>query len=573
MTERLARLRGQVDAWIGHARALAWLGEAEVQAMQQLERRSPADLFNPAHSARPLVVAFFGGTGVGKSSLLNRLAGQHLARVGVQRPTSHEITVYVHEAVKLATLTDRFPVQQIHIERHADASRSDVLWVDMPDIDSVEKGNRELAFAWLPHVDLLIYVVSPERYRDEIGWGVLRQHGHRHGWMFVMNHWDEGALEQQADLISILHGAGFDDPLVLHTCCGGEPCPDDQFPELEASIRAVQAQHGQHELERLGHLAHFDDLAALLQTATQRLGNTADWQTVQAGFHQDWERMAAAVLDGMTWPIQEIAAEFAGRDTGLLTRLLGAPNASTGVTRQKPGATQPASRTGLEQHAAGTLWDPWAQGKLTEVSDTLEIALRRIGVSPQPLLARLQPVIDAAAQSVGQRLEESLRQGLARPGTAWQRALRRITGAALSLLPAAALLWVAYQVVTGFLLGATGEGAYLGADFAINSGLLVLVSWLLPYLLHRHLKPSMETTVTRALRTGLELGLEELKAQVDAALGATDAERAGLQAEAGRLLEELGQQREGSRPTSGPAVARLLSTQPRPAAAGPGATA
>ena len=37
------------------------------------------------------------------------------------------------------------------------------------------------------------------------------------------------------------------DPLVLHTCCGVTSCPDDRFAELEASIRAVQTQHGQQE--------------------------------------------------------------------------------------------------------------------------------------------------------------------------------------------------------------------------------------------------------------------------------------------------------------------------------------
>ncbi len=209
MTERVSQLRERVGAWIARAQAMAWLGETELKALRQVEQRTPADLFTRAQPARPLVVAFFGGTGVGKSSLLNRLAGQAIARVGVERPTSHEVTVYVHAAVELATLAEHFSVNQVRIARHADAARRDVLWIDMPDIDSTEQGNRELAFAWLPHVDLLIYVVSPERYRDDIGWRVLRRRGHRHGWMFVMNHWDEGATEQQADLVAILHRGRF----------------------------------------------------------------------------------------------------------------------------------------------------------------------------------------------------------------------------------------------------------------------------------------------------------------------------------------------------------------------------
>jgi 50S ribosome-binding GTPase len=567
MTDRLTRLRGQVGAWISRAQVMAWLDAVELQALQRLEQHTPADLFSRAQPVRPLVVAFFGGTGVGKSSLLNRLAGQDIARVGVERPTSHEVTVYVHEAVELATLPEHFPVEQVHIARHADRARHDVLWIDMPDIDSTERDNRELAFAWLPHVDLLVYVVSPERYRDDIGWRVLRQRGHRHGWMFVMNHWDEGTPEQQADLLMILHEAGFADPVVLHTCCGDRPCPDDRFAELEASIRAVQAQHGQQELERLGHLAHLHDLAALVQAGRQRLGRTADWVNLQAAFRREWARTAAAIVDGMTWPIQEIGAEFASRDAGLLTRLLENREDTPRASRHGAGETRAATRTAMEQQAATTLWDTWAQGKLAEVVDTLEIALRRIGVAPQPLLARLQEVTDAAARTIGQRLQQSLRLGLAHPGTAWQRALRRGTGAALNLLPVVALLWVSYQVVTGFLHGATGQAAYLGADFAINSALLVLVAWLLPFLLHRRLKPSLETTVAHALRTGLELGLEELNARAEAAFAATDTERGLLLAEAGKLLDELGRHGDEPHPAPSAAVARLLTTQARPGTA------
>jgi 50S ribosome-binding GTPase len=567
MTDRLSQLRERVGAWITRAQSMAWLGEAELQALQQVERHTPADLFRCAQPARPLVVAFFGGTGVGKSSLLNRLAGETIARVGVERPTSHEVTVYVHEAVELATLPEHFPVQQVRIAHHADAARRDVLWIDMPDIDSTEQGNREQVFSWLPHIDLLVYVISPERYRDDIGWRVLRQRGHRHGWMFVLNHWDEGAPEQEADLFSILHEAGFSDPLVLHTCCGEKSCPDDRFAELEASIKAVQSQHGQQELERLGHLAHLQDLSALLQSALLRLGKASDWQKTRGDFQREWSQAAVAITDGMSWPIQEVAAEFASRDAGLLARLLGDRTDTSSATRQGAEETRPARRQSLEHQATTALWDAWAQGKLAEVCDTLEIDLRRIGVAPQPLLTRLQPAIESAGQTVNQRLQQSLRQGLARPGTALQRSLRRVTGAALSLLPLAALLWVSYQVVTGFLHGATGQAAYLGANFAINGILLVLVAWLLPYLLHRRLRPSTETTVIRALRAGFGLGLEELGGQTHAAFAAASAERDDLLAEAGKLLDELDRHGGAPHPSPGARVARLLTTQGPPEAA------
>jgi hypothetical protein len=561
MSDRLRQLRAQVDAWISRARDLGWLGETEHRALGELESHTPDELFSPGQPLRPLVVAFFGGTGVGKSSLLNRLAGQTIARVGVERPTSHEVTVYVHEAVELATLPEHFPVHQVRIARHADPERRDVLWVDMPDIDSTEQANRELVFAWLPHVDLLVYVVSPERYRDDIGWRVLRQRGHRHGWMFVMNRWDEGAPEQESDLLAILHEAGFADPLVLHTCCGSAPCPGDRFAELEALIRAVQTQHGRQELERRGHLAHLQDLAALLQTALRRLGPGDEWRESRSGFQRDWSHAVAAIADGLAWPIQEVAAEFAGRETGLLARLLGERGAAPAARAPNAGGERPAPRRALERQATQALWDAWAQGKLTEVCDALEISLRRIGVTPRPLLARLQPELERAGETVTRALEQTLRQGLARPGMAWQRVLQRATGLALNLLPMAALFWVSYQVVAGFLRGATGQAAYLGIDFAINGLLLVLVAWLLPWLLHRRLRPSTESTVIRALHTGLALGLETLNGRTDAAFDAAGAERDALVSEADTLLGELQRPGGARHPAPGATIARLLTAQ------------
>jgi len=563
MSDRLRQLRAKVGTWISRARDLGWLGEAEQRALGQLESHTPDELFSPGQSLRPLVVAFFGGTGVGKSSLLNRLAGQPIARVGVERPTSHEVTLYLHEAVELAALPEHFPVHQVRIARHTDAARRDVLWIDMPDIDSTEQTNRELVFAWLPHVDLLVYVISPERYRDDIGWRVLRQRGHRHGWIFVMNRWDEGAPEQETDLLAILHEAGFTDPLVLHTCCGDALCPDDRFAELEAFIRSVQIQHGRQELERLGHLAHLQDLAALLHAALRRLGTAEEWREARNSFQRDWSGAAAAIADGLAWPIQEVAAEFAGRETGLLARLLGERAGSSAASAGKSGGERPAApRRALEQQAPGALWDAWAQSKLAEVCDALEIALRRIGVAPGPLLARLRPELERAGETVTASLDQALRQGLARPGMAWQRTLRRATGAALNVLPVAALLWVSYQVVAGFLRGSAGQAAYLGIDFAINGLLLVLVAWLLPWLLHRRLRPSTEATVVRALHAGLALGLENLNGRTDAAFDAAGEEREALRGEAGALLGELQRPAGAPHAVPGASVSRLITARP-----------
>lgn len=552
MTDALPRLHAAVAAWFARAQAAGWLEATDLESLQRLERGTPADLFAAA-TQRPLVVAFFGGTGVGKSSLINRLAGAPIARVGVERPTSHEVTAYVHEAVALADLPEALPLDQVRIARHTDAARRDVLWLDMPDIDSTEQRNRALALAWLAHVDLLVYVVSPERYRDDAGWRVLRARGRRHGWLFVMNHWDEGAPEQLQDLRELLRRDGFADPVILRTCCGtgngAGGCPDDEFETLETTIRELQARHGQQELERLGRRARLRDLGEALEHALRRCGAPEDWDALHAAFAARWTTTAGELRAGLDWPIREIAAEFAARDANPLARLLGA--------RAAHGGDVPADAPAGERRAVETLWDAWADGKLQGVVDQTEIALRAAGIPPQPLLRRLQARLEDAAAHMRPRLQDALRLGLARPGAPWQRALRRVTGAAMALLPVAALAWVAYHVVQGFLQGTTGSGAFLGSDFAINSALLVGSAWLLPWLLHRRLRPSVEKSVTRALHAGLAEGLDELQRAADAAFTEADEGRRELLEAAQALLQDIAGTGGGAAPPN-PVLARLL---------------
>ncbi|RMF70981.1 MAG: GTP-binding protein, partial [Planctomycetota bacterium] len=160
MSVQLEQAFSEASDWFARARAAGWLSETDAAALDRIERAAPGDLFDD-YESRPLVVAFFGGTGVGKSSLLNRLAGVDLARTGVERPTSREVTLFAHESVALHRLDDQLPLEHVCVKRHSDTARRDVLWIDMPDIDSTAPENRELALTWFAYIDLVVYVVSP----------------------------------------------------------------------------------------------------------------------------------------------------------------------------------------------------------------------------------------------------------------------------------------------------------------------------------------------------------------------------------------------------------------------------
>lgn len=534
MIDSFAAAAAETQGWFERVHAGGWLTTREMERFLSLEQRTPADLFTGA-DRRPLVVAFFGGTGVGKSSLLNRLAREKIAQTGVERPTSREVTIYVHESVELAKLPAELPVEHVHIKRHGDDARRDVLWIDAPDIDSAEESNRQLALAWLPHIDLLVYVVSPERYRDDVGWRVLRERGGKHGWMFVINRWDEGDARQKDDFAGMLREAGFDAPLLLCTSCAIEnqslfSLPSaEEFSQIEEAIQALLAEHGVRELERLGHRARLMEMRGAINDAAQRLGDDDRWARVHAAREVQWRRTRDALVQGLEWPIRAAAGRLAVRQQSVLSsavrRAVAEAKSELMLNRAKPEAT----KSNADPSAGGpdvadsseitrNLWDEWTSDKLSECVDALEVEVRRTGIAAGPLRSGLDSVADVAQPTVTAPIEQRLREALARPGTRLQRALRRVTGFLMTLLPVLALLWVAYNVVTGYYRASRGQGGYLGSDFAVSSVLLIAVAWAVPFVCDRLLRPSLERAALSAMRQGLANGLDVLGDKIRGAI-------------------------------------------------------
>ncbi len=522
MSDQLQELTVRVREWAEAAAADGWLHADDVACCAALERGRPTDLF-AGQTARPLVVALFGGTGVGKSSLLNRLAGAPIARVGVERPTSREVTLYVHESVALADLPAELPVNAVRIERHAGDAFRAALWIDAPDIDSTAEQNRQAALAWLPHVDLVCYVVSPERYRDDAGWRVLHSRGHKHGWAFIINHWDEGDPQQVADLTRLLTAAGFEQPLVLRTCCRrAAPVPDD-FARLRELVTDLLAAQGVQELERVAIRARGQELRAALASARRRLGAEATWEALTDAAAQRWACTAETLTAGLEWAMQTAARRAAAHEHTLLKRLQGAVSSAS-----LPGSVAPASLPVNAPPAKPTeltsgIWDDWATGKVHACLDAIEVHAGQAGLATVPWQTRLAPVGEHAAAGVAACLEDHVRSALAQPGHTLRRVARRVTGFLMTFLPAAAVLWVAYAALTGYHAATRGSGPFFGTPFAVHSALVVLLAWLVPFLLDRWLRPSTEQTVLRALRVGLRSGLRGVGAELEEALGACQA--------------------------------------------------
>ena len=117
-----------VKRWALSAQSRDWLEAADVEALDKLEAESADDLFTQGR-VRPLLVGFFGGTGAGKSSLLNRLAGERIAAVGVERPTSRRATLYLHRSQTIGSLPEQSPILETDTRYHSVQGKDQIAWI------------------------------------------------------------------------------------------------------------------------------------------------------------------------------------------------------------------------------------------------------------------------------------------------------------------------------------------------------------------------------------------------------------------------------------------------------------
>ena len=120
--------------------------------------------------AETYVLALVGGTGVGKSSLLNALAGSSVSAASVRRPTTAHPLAWVPAAGRpdLAALLAWLGVPEDRCAttgaRRSGTSRSSTCrtWTRS------RRDHRERVEAILPTVDAVAWVTDPEKYHDAV---------------------------------------------------------------------------------------------------------------------------------------------------------------------------------------------------------------------------------------------------------------------------------------------------------------------------------------------------------------------------------------------------------------------
>ena len=205
------------------------------RVVQLAEGRLPEDDVRPARdlverAGRRLdlglahtVIALAGATGSGKSSIFNALAGRELSTVGVRRPTTGVAQACVWGASEGDELLEWLAIPRRHRMDGGDEGLDGLVLLDLPDHDSTEVAHRLEVDRLAGVVDLLVWVLDPQKYADAaLHYRYIRAMApHESVTLFVLNQSDRLRGDELnaciADLRRVLRDDGLRDPDILAT--------------------------------------------------------------------------------------------------------------------------------------------------------------------------------------------------------------------------------------------------------------------------------------------------------------------------------------------------------------------
>lgn len=244
-----------------------------------------------AIKGQPLTIGLLGGTGVGKSSLMNALAGVKIASMSDRRPHTDRVLIYRHETAP--TLPQKvlahIPFREVI---HQSTPIKDILLCDLPDFDSLAPDHKDQVLRVLKQLDLLIWVTSPEKYADSSLYESIAQTYKAHqNFYFVLNKADiffeRRSIDQGHKELGVvmqgfsdhLRAHGIEQPL-MYTLSAKEamgsapPSPWNQFPLFSHQIFQQRDAKQIAAIKRANLTIEVDGVFKVLQKETRKLQHT-----------------------------------------------------------------------------------------------------------------------------------------------------------------------------------------------------------------------------------------------------------------------------------------------------------
>jgi energy-coupling factor transporter ATP-binding protein EcfA2 len=244
-------LRADLDSVAGLrpvARRRAIVDELLADLDRQLDRSEAA-----------AVITLVGATGAGKSTLLNALAGQEIAREGIDRPTTSEATVYAPHDADLTSLLQRSADGGAgpKVVRYTPADgRSDAhVYVDAPDMNSVEEVHAERLRDLALRSDVLLVVLHHQSVVEAAPVEFLDSFAQRRGLAFVLNRTDEltdearDALLAQIRRLAADRWGAADAPVIGLSAWRARSQP--QGPDRQRLVDTIAAILGGQSIQRI----------------------------------------------------------------------------------------------------------------------------------------------------------------------------------------------------------------------------------------------------------------------------------------------------------------------------------
>lgn len=173
MTTTISQIQRDLEQVNELIRQQALLSFSSEDQASVLERIAELGQKLSAVEASFLTIGLLGGTGVGKSTVMNALAGAEISSTSHRRPHTDHVLIYRHE--KAGSLPG------LHLENlpwkeftHKEDAVKPILLCDLPDFDSLMGENRDTVLRFLEHLDVLVWITSLEKYGDNRFYEFLR---------------------------------------------------------------------------------------------------------------------------------------------------------------------------------------------------------------------------------------------------------------------------------------------------------------------------------------------------------------------------------------------------------------